>query len=376
MDNTQQNNKQNRRTFIKKTGLGIGLGILGTSAYPYHSFKKNAFPADKKLGVALVGLGYYATNKIAVGLEQTEFCEVRGIVTGTPSKIPDWKKKYNIADENIYNYENFETIADNPDIDLVYVVLPNGMHSEYIIKAANAGKHVMCEKPFDINAKRAAEAVEVCKKAGRLLQIGYRCQYDESHKELMRIGREQPLGKIKEIRSSHSFFGVRGSNWRYTDRSLAGGGPLMDVGVYSINAARYSTGEEPVAVWARTYNTYPNLMDGMEETIVFGMEFPSGAVANMTSSYAARANYIHISAEKGNYGLEPAFGYDGATGYVGDEKMNFPKKHQQAVQMDAFARNVLDGTPVIASGDEGLRDMVIIDAIYKSARKNGKRIKL
>ncbi|MDH3648811.1 MAG: Gfo/Idh/MocA family oxidoreductase [Saprospiraceae bacterium] len=375
MNDNLSSQKQDRRSFIKKTGKGIVLGSLG-AVFPYAKVSNIHGVEEKKLGVALVGLGYYATHKLAVGLEETEYCEVKGIVTGTPSKIPEWKEKYNIADKNVYNYQNFENIADNPDIDIVYVVLPNAMHAEYVVKAAQAGKHVMCEKPFDINASRAATAVEACEKAGRLLQIGYRCQYDPNHKELMRIGREGDLGNIKEIRSSHSFFGVRGDNWRYTDRSLAGGGPLMDVGVYSINAARYSTGEEPTAVWARTYNTYPNLMDGMEETIVFTMEFPSGAVANMTSSYVARANFIHISAEKGNYGLEPAFGYGGASGYKGEEKIDYPKRNQQAAQMDAFARNILDGTPVVASGEEGLRDMYVIDALYKSARKNGKRIKM
>ena len=139
----------------------------------------------------------------------------------------------------------------------------------------------------------------------------------------MKAGQGKELGNIKEIRSAHSFFGVRSSNWRFTDRSLAGGGPLMDVGVYSINAARYTTGEEPIAVSARMYNTYPNLMDGMEETIVFTLEFPSGALANLSSSYAARANFIHVSAENGNFGLEPAFGYDGADGYIGNEAVSY-----------------------------------------------------
>lgn len=364
---------QSRREFTK-TLTAAGLGALATGlggVRPVPPGKE-----EKKLGIALVGLGYYATHKLAVGLEETKYCELRGIVTGTPSKVPDWKKKYDINDANVYNYQNFDRIADNPDIDIVYVVLPNAMHAEYVIRAAKAGKHVICEKPFDINAKRSAAAVEACQRAGKLLQIGYRCQYDPHHMELIRMGREKTMGPIKEIRSAHSFFGVHGNNWRYTDRALAGGGPLMDVGIYSINAARYCMGEEPNAVYARTYNTYPGRMDGMEETIVFTLEFPGGAVANMSSSYAARANYIHISAEKGNYGLEPAFGYDGAEGYAGQEKISFPKPNQQAVQMDAFARNILDDTPVRASGEEGLRDMYVIDALYKSARKNGKRIKL
>ncbi len=373
MNNNLSHQKQDRRSFLRKAGASVALGSLGVLSFPYTKLSARSFD-ESKLGVALVGLGYYAKHKLAVGLEVTEFCQLKGIVTGTPSKIPDWKSKYNLEDKNIYNYQNFDSIADNPDIDIVYVVLPNSMHADFVIRAAQAGKHVICEKPFDINAKRSAEAVEACAKAGKLLQIGYRCQYDPNHQEIMRIGREKELGALKEIRSSHSFFGVHGDNWRYTDRSLAGGGPLMDVGVYSINAARYSTGLEPVAVWAKTYNTYPNRMDGMEETIVFTLEFPDGTLANCSSSYAARANFLHISAEKGNYGLEPCFGYSGATGYKGEDKIDLPIHNQQAAQMDAFARNILDGTPVIASGEDGLKDMIVIDALYKSAKKGGKRI--
>ena len=368
--------KMYRRQFIKKTGWGLGLSTLAPVAAAFPKSLQSAGSNEGKLGVALVGLGYYSAYKLAPALLETQYCYLAGIVTGTPSKKEEWATKYQIPAKNIYDYNNFDRIAENPDIDIVYVVLPNAMHADFVIRAANAGKHVICEKPFDISVKKASAAVDACKKAGKLLQIGYRCQYDPYHKELMRIGKEKVMGDIKVIRAAHSFFGVHGDNWRYTSKALAGGGPLMDVGVYCIQAARYATGEEPVTVSATTYNTYPNRMDGMEETIVFSMEFPGGAVASITSSYAARGNFIHVSAEKGNYGLEPCYGYDGAEGYIGNEKMNFIKSNQQAVQMDAFARNIMDGTPVIASGEDGLQDMRIIEALYKSARKKGKRIKL
>ena len=165
-----------RRSFIKNTGLGLGLGMMSApligSVYPSNFL----VPDQKKLGIALVGLGYYAEHKLAVGLENTEYCELRGIVTGTPSKISKWKEKYYLADKNIYSYENFHTIAENPDIDIVYIVLPNSMHADFVIKGAQAGKHVICEKPFDTTAKRAAKAVDMCHKLGKKLQIGYRCQ--------------------------------------------------------------------------------------------------------------------------------------------------------------------------------------------------------
>ena len=365
-----------RRQFIKKAGLGVGLSALATSAYPFSDLHLRPSQDEKKLGVALVGLGGYSKGKLAPAFEFTKSCQLSGIVTGSPDKAKEWMDKHDIPEKNVYNYDNFDSIADNPDIDIVYVVLPNAMHADYVIRAAKAGKHVICEKPFDISVKKSQAAVDACKAAGKLLQIGYRCQYDPFHQEIMRIGREKVLGDIKVIRTADSFFGVNSSNWRFTDRKLAGGGALMDIGVYCIQGARYSAGEEPVAVWANTFNTYPDKMDGMEETITFTMEFPSGAIANCTASYAARADELHISAEKGNYGLEPGYGYAPPQGYIQNEKMDFERNNQQAVQMDAFARNILDGTPVIADGEEGVRDMRVIEAIYKSAKKGGKRVKL
>ena len=364
----------NRRQFLKKASLGVGMSALATSAYPL--IPSLLEPSEKKLGIALVGLGYYATHKLRPALLETKYCELKAIVTGTPAKEKEWMEKYGVAEKNIYNYQNFDNIATNSEVDIVYVVLPNSMHADYIIRAAKAGKHVICEKPFDISAKKAAKAVDYCKKVGKLLQIGYRCQYDPYHQEVMRVGREKELGDIKVIKAEFSFFGVKNKNWRFTNKQLAGGGPVMDVGVYCIQAARYSADMEPISVSARAYNTYPNLMPGMEQTMAFDLEFPGGIVANITTSYVSRGNYVEISAENGNYGLTPSYGYDGAQGYIKDQQMEFPKINQQAAQMDAFARNILDNTPVVASGEDGLQDMRIIDAIYKSARKNGKRVKI
>ena len=377
-----QLHQMDRREFLKKAALGTGaLATLTSSTFPINlnvsveSLNLN-FKEEKKLGIALIGLGNYSTNKLAPAFEHTKHCYLAGVVTGTPSKEKDWIDKHNIPQGNVYNYQNFDQIAENPDIDIVYVVLPNSMHADYVIRAAKAGKHVICEKPFDVSVKKAAMAVEACKKAGVKLQIGYRCQYDPYHQELMRAGREKVLGDIKFIRSSMAFYGVHGKNWRYTDPQLAGGGSLMDVGVYCIQGARYSTGMEPISVSANTFNTFKNRMSGMEENITFTLKFPGDVAALLSSSYAARADFIDVSAEKGNYGLKPGYGYAPAQGYIKDEKMNFPHENQQARQMDAFARNILDNTPVVASGEEGLQDMRIIEAIYKSARKNGKEIKL
>lgn len=370
------NHPYKRRDFLKTSALSFGAFVSAPAISLLSNYAPHEYPEEKKLGIALVGLGTYSTTKLAPAFEQTKYCRLAGVVTGTPAKEKEWIDKYGIPQTNVYNYDNFDQIADNEDIDIVYVVLPNSMHGDYVIRAARAGKHVICEKPFDISVKKAAAAVEACEKAGVLLQIGYRCRYDPYHMELMRIGREKPLGNIKLIRSEMSFYGVNGSNWRYTDRNLAGGGALMDVGIYAIQGARYATGMEPIAVSANSFRTFPNKMDGMEETIVFALQFPGDIAATLCSSYAARNDYIEVSAERGNYGLGPAYGYAPAQGFIQNEKMDFPHYNQQAVQMDAFARNILEGTPVIANGEMGLQDMRIIEAIYKSAKKGGRQVRV
>ena len=364
-----------RRDFLKKSSLGLGAALMGPSLMAMDEPLHPALPDDEKLGVALVGLGYYATHKLATALAETRYCKLVGLVTGSPEKVPDFKEKYGIKDKDVYNYQNFDKIKDNPDIDIVYVVLPNAMHAEYSVRAAEAGKHVICEKPMEVSVAKAQQMVDACKKAGKLLQIGYRCQYDPYHRELMRISHEKVYGEVKVLQTSFSFYGVNGSNWRFTDKSLSGGGPLMDVGVYCIQAARYTMGQEPIAITARSYKTIMDKMPDMEETIAWEMEFPNGAVAHCLSSYVANDNFVRVTSENGTFGLRPAFSYDPVEGFFRGGDMSFPRQNQQAVQMDAFARNILDGTPVVASGEEGLQDMKMIEAIYKAA-KTGKRVKL
>ena len=265
-----------RRDFLKKSSLGLGAALLGPSLFAKEDHSLPPLPDDQKLGVALVGLGYYATHKLATGLAETRYCKLTGLVTGSPEKVPDFKEKYGVKDKDVYSYEDFDKIKDNPDIDIVYVALPNAMHAEYTVRAAQAGKHVICEKPMEVSVAKAQQMVDACKKAGKLLQIGYRCQYDPYHRELMRISHEKVYGDVKVIQTSFSFYGVNSSNWRFTDKSLSGGGPLMDVGVYCIQAARYTMGKEPIAITARSsvffLYYFAALKNGaIIETLTFGI---------------------------------------------------------------------------------------------------------
>ena len=176
----------------------------------------------KKLNIALCGLGRYA-NIMARGFESSEYCNLAGIITGTPEKEKKWKEQYNIPDKNIYNYQNFDSIKDNKDIDLVYVILPNSMHKEYTIRAAEAGKHVIVEKPMALSEKDCREMIDACSRAGVQLAVGYRLHYEPYNMEIKRLGQEKVFGDVRliEVSLGYSLEGTDPSDW-HLNHELAG----------------------------------------------------------------------------------------------------------------------------------------------------------
>ncbi len=329
---------------------------------------------DRKLGIALVGLGAYATDQLATALQQTEHCYLAGIVTGTPSKAEAWKTKYHIPEKNIYNYDNFDLIKNNPSIDIVYVVLPNSLHAEYTIRAAQAGKHVICEKPMALNVEDCERMIAACKQAGKMLSIGYRLHFDPYHIEVTRIGQQKVYGNIKKISAAFSFVAQKGK-WRL-DKKRSGGGPLMDLGIYCIQAVCYATGMEPIVVTAQSLPiTDKEKFVDIEETINFQLEMPNGLIAACRSSYAENSNYLKVEAEKGFIDLQDAFNYSGIKATTIKGVIQYPPFSQQAKQMDAFALAIKNNQPSIVPAEMGKRDMKIIAAIYE-AMETGKRISL
>lgn len=326
----------------------------------------------KKLGIALVGLGGYAGGQLAPALQETKSCYLAGIVTGTPEKADDWKSRYSIPDANIYNYGNFDTIKDNPAIDIVYIVLPNSMHAEYVIRAAEAGKHVICEKPMAVTVEDCDRMMEACRKAGKMLSIGYRLHFEPHHKEVMKLGRDKSFGEIKNIIADHGMSDTEG--WRL-DKKLAGGGPLMDVGIYCVQAARYATGLEPIAVTAQRGPQTKEKFRDIEESLTWKLEFPGGITATSKSSYSEELNVLRVNAASGWYELSPAFPYNGIKGKTSKGDMDFPQVNQQALQMDDFANAILQGRPTPVPGEMGRQDVKILQAIYK-AMETGQRVEI
>ncbi len=352
-----------RREAIKNIGLSTGsLALL-----PYSASLNNE-QQENKLGVALVGLGNYATRQLGPALRHTKFCELRGIVTGTPEKESKWQNEYGILPAHTYHYKNFDKIADDPSIDIVYIVLPNFMHAAYTIRALKAGKHVICEKPMGMNAQECKEMIAAAKAAKRKLQIGYRLFYEPHHLKLMAESQKPFTGRMKLIESSLSFDMAREGLWRI-DKKMGGGGALMDLGIYTIQASRRAVGHNPVSVFAQAYKDDPKMYKDIYGTYVFQMRFKDNTACNSMVSFSAYSDRMHVSRGNEYLEIQPAFAANRITGlktWNENKEMLEHDEFQQTTQMDAFARNIYDHTPILASGEEGLIDMQIIDAIKKS----------
>jgi len=337
---------------------------------------------ERKLGVALVGLGGYAGNLLAPALQLTKHCRLAGIVTGSPEKIAPWQRKYGIPDKNVYDYGNFERIADNPDIDVVYIVLPTSMHAEYTIRAAGTGKHVWCEKPMAMTAAEARSMIDACTKNKVRLAIGYRLQHEPITQQVVAWAKEKPYGKPLKLRAEAGYRGYSEGydpdNWRLDPKR--GGNPLYDMGVYAINAARYASGLEPVAVTAKAEVKRPEIFRGMEETMRFRLEFPGGLFADCMTSYGENSNILRVDCERGWYEVSPFQVYSGNRGRTSDGKALDaslgPQPRMQAKQMDDDALALMQGASFIAPGEEGLRDLRVIDATFASAKAEGKRVEI
>ncbi|KIC90492.1 Gfo/Idh/MocA family protein [Flavihumibacter sp. ZG627] len=329
------------------------------------------------LRVALMGLGSYA-SRVAEAMQQCKKAKITGLISGTPSKIQEWKKKYSVPDKNCYNYENFDQLKNNPDIDAVYVITPNALHKEQVIRVAAAGKHAICEKPMAINAKEGEEMKAACKKANVKLLVGYRMHFEANTLEIIRLRNAGEFGKPLFFQGLSGFKIGNPNQWRMK-KELSGGGAMMDIGIYSINGARYMIGEEPVWVTAQETKTDPAMFtEGLDETIIFQLGFPGGAVASCLSTYSM--NYLDrffLNGDKGFAEMNPSTGYGPIKARTNKGELNFMHITHQTTQMDEMAAILLEGKKAIVpvDGEEGLKDLKIIDAIY-AAVKSGTKIPL
>ncbi len=353
----------------------IRLGAAATLA-PFLQLRAQ-HTEQKKLGIALLGLGDYATNQLGPALKLTSNARLAGIVTGSPDKIPKWQEKYGIPDGNVYNYQNFDAIAKNKDIDIVYVVTPTGLHPEFAIRAAQAGKHIICEKPMAPTVEDCNRMIDAAKKANVTLQIGYRLHWDPSHVRLMEIMKKKEYGDWKSIEVANgstmrSFTGLNA--WRI-GKQLGIAGALYDMGVYCVQASFYTAGEHPVSVTAKHYTDRKDIFTEVPETYEWELEYAGGRKAKGMSSYGKSFNYVKAEVEKGIVEVNPGYNYGGGPrGRTPDGEMGYGPVNQQALQMDGQVAAILAGIPSKVPGEMGARDIQVVRGIMEAA-DSGKAFK-
>ncbi|WP_406855688.1 Gfo/Idh/MocA family oxidoreductase [Alsobacter sp. KACC 23698] len=336
--------------------------------------------AKRKIGFAVVGLGELALAEIMPAFGSARMAVPVALVSGHEDKAKKVAAAYGVDADAIYDYDEFDEIADNEDIDVVYIVLPNHMHAEYTIRALRAGKHVLCEKPMAPTVEECERMIAVARETGRKLMIAYRLHYEPLNQKVMELCGRKELGAVKTFASSNCQ-DQKAPNIRLSNATA--GGPLGDVGIYSINAARYVTGEEPVEVSAFAHQPKddPRFRE-VPESVAYTMRFPSGALAHCDCSFGAAVDRRYtVHCAKGVIDMNPAFSYAGlrlkvkqgeeAKGDARDQELLIPQVNQFAAEMDHFAECVAEDKQPSTPGEEGLADMRVITALYEAIRTGG-----
>lgn len=367
---------KSRRDFLQKiTAATIVVPFLSECGLASSKVPDNKPYDGPMLRVAIMGLGSYGT-RVAEAMQSCKKAKLVGVISGTPSKVKDWQSKYNIPEKNCYNYENFDNIKNNPDIDAVYVITPNALHHDQVIRVAKAGKHAISEKPMSINAQLGQEMVDACRQANVKLLVGYRMHFEPHTLEVVRMRKAGEFGKPLFFQGLSGFVIGDPKQWRL-NKQLSGGGAMMDIGIYSINGSRYMIGEDPIWVTAEeTKNNPQKFKEGVDETIQFQLGFPGGAVASCLSTYSMNnLDRFFLNGDNGFAELYPATGYGPIQGRTNKGELNQPVVTHQTVQMDEMSGIILQNKqPIIpVDGAEAVKDLKVIDAIYEAVR-TGKKV--
>ncbi|GHF44771.1 putative dehydrogenase [Deinococcus metalli] len=337
-------------------------------------------PESRRVGYAIVGLGKLSVEELIPAVRTSQEGYVAALVTSELDKGREFARALDLKDSDVYAYDDFEALAQREDVQAVYIVLPNSLHREFITRAAKMGKHILSEKPLGMNAKDAQKIVDTCKKAGVQLMTAYRCQYTPHHwaaRDAVQGGR---LGTVKLLDSIHVQVEDDPTAWRL-QKDLAGGGPLPDVGIYSVNTLRFVTGQEPEWVFATLHQPKKDKrFREVEESVSFLLGFPDGVTATVHTSYGAfKTDTLRVMGDRGSLLMDPAFTYRGLKLSIEDSAgttvPSFPDYNQFGLEFDHFAQRVRDGRAPWTPGEEAVQDHVIMDALYESAR-SGEVVKL
>jgi predicted dehydrogenase len=362
-----------RRDFARMSALGLA------ARWTPPSLAQPAAAEPRRIGYAVIGLGRIATHFLA-GTAASEHSRITALVSGHRDKAERIAAQYNVPTSSIYSYEDFDRIAANPAVDAVYVALPNSMHAEYTIRAARAGKHVLCEKPMDVTSAQCRRMIDACRTARVKLMIAYRLHYEPTHLKALEIIRSGKLGPIQSMDANHGS-NMRAGEWRLT-KSLGGGGPMFDHGVYSLNIFRWLTGEEPSGFQAAIATPdHDARFKEVEETVQWITRFPSGALGSGTASYGVELGGYWRAHGPWGWLQMNSLTYQGQhlTGrYASQQVINAPwievdiastekDPMQFTRQVDHFSDCILHDRIPNTPGEDGLADQLAIEGVYKSA---------
>ncbi len=407
-EKTSSPNRLNRRSFLHLAGTGLAAAAVvraagaGDAAEAAAANKvslppldlegpeqaqplpKPPLPLNERVGFAIVGLGHLSLGQILPAFGESKYAKPVALVSGDREKARRIAKQYNIREEAIYDYTTYDALKNNPEVQVIYIVLPNSMHADFTVRGARAGKHILCEKPMATSVADCERMIAACETAKVKLMIAYRSQYEPFDRAIVKAVREKKLGELREFVSANSQNQGDPKQWRLNQK-LAGGGPVPDVGIYCINAARFISGEEPSEVFGQVVRKPedPRFVE-VEASAQFILKFPSGLTAACSCSYDShRSQFFRLQGSEGWAELNPAFAYTGLKARfrhkvsLHDTTLEpaIEAKNQFALEMDHFAECVTADRKPHTPGEEGLQDQRIVEAIYESAR-TGKKVSL
>ena len=352
---------------------GLPTGVTGR---PMPRLERQPAESDRRVGYAVVGLGKYAINQILPNFARSRSSRLVSVVSGNPEKARAIAGQYGVEPAKIYGYDDFGRIAADEAIEAVYVILPNALHAEYAIRASRAGKHVLCEKPMAVSVAQCEAMIRAAEEARRRLMVAYRCHFEPYNLEAVRLIREGELGTVRVVTTDNGRpidLDDPADQWRVR-RDLAGGGSLLDVGIYGVNAARYLTNEEPVEIKASIHNPPddPRFRE-VEDVVTWQLRFPSGALAHGSTSYSyAGTSRFGVQGTKASLLLDPATSYYQhemtVKALTQVRRFAMPEGNQFAAQLDHLSEAILGDTAIGPDGAEGMQDVRLILAMYEAAR--------
>lgn len=362
----------------------IELEAWKSDVDPKSASTPTPLPPEQRVGYALVGLGHLTLEELLPAFGECKKSKPVALVSGSPEKLRKVAAQYGIRPENCYSYQDYDKLKNNAQVQAIYIVLPNSLHAEYTIRGAQAGKHILCEKPMANSARECELMIEACKKAQVKLMVAYRIQYEPTNRAVHDMVRQNKFGKPKYIQAQNSQSSANPDHWRHK-KALAGGGALPDIGLYCLNTARYLLGTEPTEVFAYQYSTPGNeLFREVEEHMSFQLRFPGGVVVDSITNYNTYdSRFYRVNTERGWIHVDNAYAYHGQQLKTGqadgaaktENHISIPAKNQFATEIDHFSECILTNKPPRTPGEEGLQDQRIMEALYQSARE-GRPVKL